>query len=328
MPSLRIPLQLPDGNQGTVSLYSDGDEPHLTYTESDHPVENRAWTLEEKVLSPRVLVYSATHLRWLCDSGQYSDGGAQENFMDYKAARYRLPLKEREIVSHPSENNVPTTSMHESWRILVAEFTRRSLTAPEDKLRAIAGLAEEYAYLMNDIYKAGLWMSEIITELLWRRNSFTNAGKLRPRPRNYRAPSWSWASMDGEVHIRKQNVEAVEFEVAECTTTLLSEIVPFGEVSSAILKVHARTRVVWWNRTTENIFDREGGIQCGKGVPDALEDKIPITLTVTALRVSANNGMLITPEKEEGGLYQRVGWLYFDNDDMFDRCERSIVSIV
>ena len=65
------------------------------YTESDHPVESRAWTLEEKVLSRRILVYSSTHLRWLCGSGQYDDGGAQENFMDYMPAKYRLPYRER-----------------------------------------------------------------------------------------------------------------------------------------------------------------------------------------------------------------------------------------
>jgi len=93
VPFVCIPLQCPDGSYGEVSLYSDGEEPHLVCTEGDHPVKSRAWTLEEKVLSRWILVYSSTHLRWLCDSGQYGDGGA--NFIDYMPAKYRLPYRGR-----------------------------------------------------------------------------------------------------------------------------------------------------------------------------------------------------------------------------------------
>ena len=44
---------------------------------------------------------------------------------------------------------------------------------------------------MDDKYHAGLWRSELATELLWRRNSLTDAGALCPRP-----PSRSWAKKD------------------------------------------------------------------------------------------------------------------------------------
>jgi hypothetical protein len=328
VPSVCVPLRCPDGSYGEVSLYSDGEEPHLVYTEGDHPVESRAWTLEEKVLSRRILVYSSTHLRWLCDSSQYGDGGAQENFMDYMPAKYRLPLRQREAPSHPSQNNISSSSLRNSWRILVGEFTKRSLTAPEDKLRAIAGLAEEYQQLMNDTYHAGLWESELVTELLWRRNSLSDSGLLLPRPVKYRAPSWSWASVDSEVAIRKTAVEPVKFEVIGCTTTLISNFAPFGEVSSGILRVYARMRAAWWDPVAEDFFDRDGGLRLGKGIPDAFEENTSASCAVSALAVSANHGLILIPTETAGDLYRRLGWLYFDNDNFFDECEQKVATIV
>lgn len=328
VPSVSIPLQCPDGRIGEVSLYLDGEEPHLIYKDSDHPVEYRAWTLEEKVLSRRFLVYSATHLRWLCDSSQYGDGGAQENFMDYMPAKYRLPLRQREAPSHPSQNNISSESLHHSWRILVGEFTKRSLTAPEDKLRAIAGLAEEYQQLMNDTYHAGLWKSELITEMMWRRNSLSDSGVLCVRPPKYRAPSWSWASVDGEVAIRKSAVQPVKFEVLECTVHPLSNFAPFGEVGSGTLKVRARMRTAWWDPTAEDFFDRQGGLRLGKGIPDAFEANTSTSCMVHALAVSANHGLILTLTETDGDLHRRLGWLYFDDDNYFHACELKVVTII
>src|SRR5271155_5100097 len=95
VPSVCILLRCLDSSYGDVSLYSDSEEPRLVYTEGGHSVESRAWTLEEKVPSPRILVHSSTHLPWLCDSDQNGDGGAQENFTDYMPAKYRLPYRGR-----------------------------------------------------------------------------------------------------------------------------------------------------------------------------------------------------------------------------------------
>jgi hypothetical protein len=46
-------------------------------------------------------------------------------------------------------------------------------------------------------YAAGLWKRDIEYQLLWRTLSLTR----RCRPTIYRPPSWSWASVEGEVMI-------------------------------------------------------------------------------------------------------------------------------
>jgi hypothetical protein len=82
----------------------------------------------------------------------------------------------------------------EIWHQCVDEFSKRALTVPSDKLPAMAGLAA----VINDEtvgdYLAGIWSKNIGTGLAWARVY----SLLSPAP-VYRAPSWSWASIDGNI---------------------------------------------------------------------------------------------------------------------------------
>lgn len=74
----------------------------------------------------------------------------------------------------------------------------RKLTYPSDKLPAISGLAAHFgSFLLGVNYLAGIWECGLIDALCWNLTSFDNVPRYRPE--EYRAPSWSWASVDGEV---------------------------------------------------------------------------------------------------------------------------------
>ncbi|KAJ4422108.1 hypothetical protein N0V82_003191 [Gnomoniopsis sp. IMI 355080] len=102
-----------------------------------------------------------------------------------------------------------------SWSDVVTQFCGRRLSKDTDKLPALAGLAVRFQYYKSATsaheqrydYLAGLWWDGSITPhpspeaaelprgLLWRR-----AGdEFLSRPAAYRAPSWSWAALDGPV---------------------------------------------------------------------------------------------------------------------------------
>ncbi|GIJ98500.1 hypothetical protein Aspvir_000617 [Aspergillus viridinutans] len=82
----------------------------------------------------------------------------------------------------------------EAWHRCVDAFSNGSVNVPSDKLLAMAPLAA----VINDgtlgEYLTGIWSSVIAFGLGWSRPH----GVLRPAP-EYRAPSWSWASVDGIV---------------------------------------------------------------------------------------------------------------------------------
>jgi hypothetical protein len=69
------------------------------------------------------------------------------------------------------------------------------LTFNEDKLAAISGLARRACQNMRDIYLAGLFKNDLARGLMWKR---ADKAVLR-KPKKYRAPSCSWASLDGRV---------------------------------------------------------------------------------------------------------------------------------
>ena len=47
------------------------------------------------------------------------------------------------------------------------DYTYRALTFPQDRLVALAGLAEKHKHGTEDKYLAGLWKSDLPRALLW-----------------------------------------------------------------------------------------------------------------------------------------------------------------
>ena len=91
----------------------------------------------------------------------------------------------------------------------------RELTKGADKLIALSGLAhsyyeregkpgvshKDYKAGHRGKYGAGLWEADMPSALLWRSRS-------AQRPSEYRAPSWSWASVDGHISYDSQELES------------------------------------------------------------------------------------------------------------------------
>ena len=84
--------------------------------------------------------------------------------------------------------------IHRCWVTVLLKYTLCSLSFNNDKLAAIEGLVDQMAKATGGQYLAGLWKDQIHTNLLWRRFALENA-----RSRPARAPTWSWASLDGPV---------------------------------------------------------------------------------------------------------------------------------
>lgn len=103
------------------------------------------------------------------------------------------------------------------------DYCQRKLTYTNDKLIALSGLAHDQyeregqsgasLKYYKGKYAAGLWEVDMPSALLWRthqypvdKTQFRNAPSVEPpqRPSEYRAPSWSWASVDGHVSYDSQ----------------------------------------------------------------------------------------------------------------------------
>lgn len=109
-------------------------------------------------------------------------------------------------------------------------YTNGAITKEGDKLVALSGIAQSMHGLPRCEYLAGLWSTGFPSHLLWRTDEAT-------RPESYIAPSWSWASVKGQVSF----IDPKKC-MAAYVTVLQHEIIPnpgqkFGQVSSGYIRL-------------------------------------------------------------------------------------------
>lgn len=152
------------------------------------PLNRRGWVLQEYLLSPRSLHFTSDQVYWACQECKASETFPQG-----------LPLKVQDCDSSSTAIYFPRCHidiLHEHWGAIISDYSGRKLTNLNDKLIAISAVAKEFERVMNDEYLAGLWRSRFAACLNWEWiGSVYKEGQLP----EYRAPSWSWASVEGEV---------------------------------------------------------------------------------------------------------------------------------
>jgi hypothetical protein len=137
------------------------------------PIMQRAWTMQEHWLSPRLLMYGSKGLSWLCDSTQQRYGGPTvDHFTDNlpRLNQVWYALNEKHANDASREEHKSAVEKVKSWHLwesLVVDYTQRSLSVAEDKLPALSGLAQEFGSVTCDEYLAGLWRKALLDNLCW-----------------------------------------------------------------------------------------------------------------------------------------------------------------
>jgi hypothetical protein len=155
-------------------------------------INERGWVFQERVLSPRVLHFGRHQLFWECRESQRQEKHPDELNLDFWKMVNTKSFWEKPFVFGKKNDS-------SSWRSIITAYSRTNLTVPDDRLIALSGVAKKFASLKGDKYVAGLWRRNLERELLW---YLDNQAKRSPRPTQYCAPSWSWASVKGQVDFK------------------------------------------------------------------------------------------------------------------------------
>lgn len=155
----------------------------LEFRFKDSKISRRAWILQELTLSPRILHFVENRLLWEC---KHECGPARAFRHETTATIFR--------------NTQGLAEMKTMWLTLVTRYTYYQMTQSGDKLVAIAGLAQVALERLRDMadtgglqYHCGVIQEDLERSLLWYRSS------LEAKRHSARAPSWSWASLDGKL---------------------------------------------------------------------------------------------------------------------------------
>lgn len=185
----QVPYDLPDGSVGTA--FVDFEEAEKGGSRIAAPLNTRGWTFQERILSPRVILFYKDQLCWDCTSTLINSNGPLNPLL---SLNYDSPGRYSDYVPSGLNDGSRREKSLEYWRLIVEFYSRRKLTNQDDKLKAISGLEELVKSKFLEQYIAGVWRSDILKQLFW----FTD-DPSSSRQAVYRAPSWSWASINSGV---------------------------------------------------------------------------------------------------------------------------------
>ena len=179
---------------GRYARYNLVSGSHLHNELADGALSKRGWVLQERLLSPRVLHFGQKQLIWECN-----ELAACEAWPDGMPLDITMPIKTLEVAAYTKTGNVSIDDLKPwLWQQLLLTYSRTHLTKPGDKLIAFSGIAKRIALQFHDEYICGLWRSELPKYLAWYVIHNDTIYKVEAtRPAGYRAPSFSWASIDG-----------------------------------------------------------------------------------------------------------------------------------
>lgn len=268
-----------DGSLGSIYLEERTNLPEDTKLED--PIDKRAWTLQESVLSRRLLSFtSAGQLQWKCHTKHYYDGMRSQrlrSLLDEYPPPSLCNFAFKQAQKSPSQLIKSSVRVVDEWCELMKLYSKRHISVLDDRPLAIIGIADQFQRELDGIrYLAGMWEGHLRDMLLWR---VMDTEQLGPRPSPSLAPSWSWLSVARHVRLRASYFrgkgpgyvdKGVDFEVLRCWVTPASASVPFGQVSTSQLKVKGRMR----NAST--FLDHEMPFDAFKILPDESMDDTKI----------------------------------------------------
>ncbi|KAI0655278.1 heterokaryon incompatibility protein-domain-containing protein [Cubamyces menziesii] len=219
------------------SLTGDGSvgQDILTNSYSRYGTRQRAWCLQETMLSTRSLIFTPWTVQLRCQTVTQNIGGADHNALGDTP---RLP----DVVLHPDirieRYSDEWIDIRERWHNVIEDYSRRKLSYASDKLVACAGLAEMFSRALGSDYAAGLWNDDfLLHDLLWNVQLHSH-----PRPAEYLAPSWSWATFEDATiyyHLDIRSWQAMA-AVVRCIVVPRDDALPLGPVTCGhlVLQTH------------------------------------------------------------------------------------------
>jgi hypothetical protein len=220
---------------------------------SDSRLNSRGWILQEMLLSPQVLHFTAHCLYFECLQHTISEVDIHRNINEDDNPSETKTKRAKSVLANQA--SIDDSVAHKMWLDIVFQYTRKDLTVETDYLPAIAGVAEQLSHSINSRYVAGLWLSHIPDGLQWvvAMNPVGKPQTLTRRPTAYIAPSGYWASIVGPVSSTKEPMgkcnthwEREEWESAidilDCQPELVDSQRTFGQIRHAFLRIRARLR--------------------------------------------------------------------------------------
>ena len=278
------------------------------------PIEERAWPLQEFLLSRRLIRFGHHQVTWICRQSWKTT--REDETLNWFLRR------EQEKVDMKTEFYEGSMDLF-TWDKLIWNYTGRDLSDQHDRLLAISGIASKLAEKSQDAYIAGMWYSHLPRALLWEMASSTSSG----RPSPYRAPTWAWTSVDGKISfgMGMNTMEDPDFRILSIDSEPTQRSARYGNLNHASITVRGWIRKLYWTDSSSTLLelDQLGSLEDDKRdtlaltIPDVSDDEKHDMLPVWCLQICSHDlndgpyGLILT-EKEEK-VFERRGVFQFSS---------------
>lgn len=192
------------------------------------PLQQRCWTLQERFLSRRIIFFAKDQVYFECRESIQTEIG----WPDCKliGPDHLSLLLLHNSVQLLTDKEISKMLLQTFWYSVIEDYTGRGLTKEEDKLPALSGLASLAAKYTKVPYYAGLWKAKLVDDLLWRTARYDQKENRQARPIKQRAPSWSWASVEGSISYALLGTRKLELgHIHDAVEDAAVEVEPLGQ---------------------------------------------------------------------------------------------------
>ncbi|KAF1954676.1 HET-domain-containing protein [Byssothecium circinans] len=320
VPSIERTLVRSTWEDGSSQVYRIYHVDFWRHAFEGQPLMNRGWVVQELFLAPRVLHFNEHQMFWECYGAAACEAYPERIPGEVPAGSIsRNDTLDILALAHGDSSSGTKELALRLWSQVVKQYTTCQLSHPRDRLVAVAGIARAIQEAIRDEYCAGLWVQSFPTQLLW----LSASDELQPQP--YRAPSWSWASVD--TGVTSGDYETTPSEEIKILAKIIShEVVtathdPFSEVTSGIIRLSGYLFTVvlrpsqksrWSVVINEKEYDRQNA--------QILLDYRPPSLQLHCLPILADlhqypeswsiSCLLLVPTRATRGQFMRCGTLF------------------
>ncbi|KAI0892906.1 heterokaryon incompatibility protein-domain-containing protein [Annulohypoxylon nitens] len=268
------------------------------------PLMCRAWVLQERLLSRRVLYFERQTMIMEC-------------FLIVRYEDHHYPTSWKYLCGIVPKKRFDDlgSCTKDYWYHMINTYSRLSLSNISDKLPALSGLAAHVAQVSGFRYLAGIWQQHLPEALAWR-----TVEPIRPRYSEslYIAPSWSWAAA-GEASASYDFKHPFErtpnmLEILYGDVNPVEPSAPFGAVDGGCLHVRGKVcQALISGKVGQGIFFRipGAGYHCGFIDLDvaATLNKHPILLYLGQAERGFSEYYALAIEPVAGSIntYRRIG---------------------
>lgn len=168
--------------------------------EDSLPALSRGWIFQERLLAPRTIYFGPQEISWEC-----LEASNCQCLQDEPQKKANAPWLDagslgsfsitKKVVNPRAMSSWNQQTIRRCWHRLVEEYSKLELSYELDILPALSGIAALLEPFQGSTYLAGLWEESLFQDLLWYSERPGEGPAVTPRPAQWRAPSWSWASL-------------------------------------------------------------------------------------------------------------------------------------